>query len=63
MNLLKEVGACQSDDCSLTPLGHHLAALPVDVRIGKMLILAAIFGCLEQIVCIPHGAELVALFL
>ncbi|BFZ23488.1 hypothetical protein BsWGS_26527 [Bradybaena similaris] len=49
MTLLKEVGACQSDDCSLTPLGHHLAALPVDVRIGKMLILAAIFGCLEQI--------------
>ncbi|CAG5133906.1 unnamed protein product, partial [Candidula unifasciata] len=49
MNLLKEVGACQSDDCTLTPLGHHLAALPVDVRIGKMLILAAIFGCLEQI--------------
>jgi ATP-dependent RNA helicase DHX57 len=25
----------------LTALGHHLAALPVDVRIGKLLILGA----------------------
>lgn len=32
---------------SITPLGHHLANLPVDVRLGKMLIYASIFGCLE----------------
>lgn len=32
---------------SLTPLGFHLARLPVDARIGKMLVSAAIMGCLE----------------
>ena len=28
----------QKDEDRLTALGYHLAALPVDVRIGKMLI-------------------------
>uniref|UniRef100_A0A2C9JGM8 RNA helicase n=1 Tax=Biomphalaria glabrata TaxID=6526 RepID=A0A2C9JGM8_BIOGL len=50
MSLLKEVGACYVDESSLTPLGHHLAALPVNIRIGKMLLLGSIFGCLEPIV-------------
>ncbi|KAJ8969047.1 hypothetical protein NQ314_001947 [Rhamnusium bicolor] len=35
---LENVGALDKDD-NLTPLGHHLAALPVDVRIGKEKIL------------------------
>ena len=29
-------------DSSLTPLGYHLAQLPVDVRIGKLMILGAV---------------------
>jgi len=32
----------------LTPLGHHLAALPTDVRIGKFLLLGAIFGVTDE---------------
>ncbi|GFO08324.1 hypothetical protein PoB_003482900, partial [Plakobranchus ocellatus] len=52
LGLLREVGACLSDESTLTPLGHHLAALPVDVRIGKMLLLAAVFGCLHQVAVI-----------
>jgi len=32
----------------LTPLGHHLAALPTDCRIGKFLLLAAIFGVTDE---------------
>ncbi|XP_055863489.1 ATP-dependent RNA helicase dhx29-like isoform X1 [Biomphalaria glabrata] len=52
MSLLKEVGACYVDESSLTPLGHHLAALPVNIRIGKMLLLGSIFGCLEPIAII-----------
>ncbi|XP_062852222.1 putative ATP-dependent RNA helicase DHX57 [Trichomycterus rosablanca] len=32
---------------SLTPLGWHLACLPVDVRIGKLMLLGAIFRCLD----------------
>ena len=31
----------------LTPLGSHLAQLPVDVRIGKFILLGAIFGVVD----------------
>lgn len=50
MTLLHEVGACVIGDHTLTPLGHHLAALPVHVRIGKMMIFGALLGCLEPVV-------------
>ena len=33
----------------LTALGRHLATLPVDVRVGKMLIYAAMLGCLDPV--------------
>lgn len=52
VSLLRRIGACQPDGPTLTPLGHHLAALPVNVKIGKMLVFAAIFGCLEPIATI-----------
>ena len=32
----------------LTPLGYHLASLPVDVRIGKLLLYGAIFQCVDS---------------
>ncbi|XP_023013378.1 putative ATP-dependent RNA helicase DHX57 [Leptinotarsa decemlineata] len=43
---LKNVGALDKED-NLTALGHHLAALPVDVRIGKLILYGAIFGCVD----------------
>ncbi|XP_027490850.1 ATP-dependent RNA helicase DHX29 isoform X4 [Corapipo altera] len=49
MNLLRKIGACQLNKPKLTPLGQHLAALPVNVKIGKMLIFGAIFGCLDPV--------------
>uniref|UniRef100_A0A493U2C7 RNA helicase n=1 Tax=Anas platyrhynchos platyrhynchos TaxID=8840 RepID=A0A493U2C7_ANAPP len=49
MNLLRKIGACQLTEPKLTPLGQHLAALPVNVKIGKMLIFGAIFGCLDPV--------------
>ncbi|XP_051766444.1 ATP-dependent RNA helicase DHX29 [Ctenopharyngodon idella] len=52
VSLLRKISACQQDSHTLTPLGHHLAALPVNVKIGKMLIFGAIFGCLEPIATI-----------
>uniref|UniRef100_A0A3P8ND84 ATP-dependent RNA helicase DHX29 n=1 Tax=Astatotilapia calliptera TaxID=8154 RepID=A0A3P8ND84_ASTCA len=52
VNLLRKIGACHPDDHILTPLGHHLASLPVNVKIGKMLIYGAILGCLEPIAII-----------
>ncbi|KAL3515702.1 hypothetical protein ACH5RR_022604 [Cinchona calisaya] len=51
ISLLYEVGAIQGDE-ELTPLGYHLAKLPVDVLIGKMLIYGGIFGCLSPILSI-----------
>jgi len=39
----------EADSDRLTPLGFHLAALPVDVRIGKMLIFGAILGVTEPV--------------
>lgn len=51
MKLLYEVGALEMDE-ELTPLGHHLAKLPVDVLIGKMMIYGGIFGCLSPILSI-----------
>ena len=43
---LKNVGALYQDD-ALTPLGYHLAQLPVDVRIGKLMIYGCMFRCLD----------------
>ncbi|KEH32765.1 ATP-dependent RNA helicase [Medicago truncatula] len=51
MSLLYEVGALEGDE-ELTPLGHHLAKLPVDVLIGKMMLYGAIFGCLSPILSV-----------
>ena len=36
----------------LTALGHHLATLPVDARVGKMLLYAAILGCLDPVLTV-----------
>jgi len=43
---LQSVGALYPDH-ALTPLGYHLAQLPVDVRIGKLMLFGAIFRCLD----------------
>ncbi|XP_034047813.1 ATP-dependent RNA helicase DHX29 [Thalassophryne amazonica] len=52
VNLLRKIGACHPNSHLLTPLGHHLASLPVNVKIGKMLIYGAILGCLDSITTI-----------
>ncbi|KAF7666472.1 hypothetical protein LDENG_00106690 [Lucifuga dentata] len=52
VSLLRRIGACHLSSHLLTPLGHHLASLPVNVKIGKMLIYGAILGCLEPIATI-----------
>lgn len=43
---LQDLGALTPDEL-LTPLGYHLACLPVDVRIGKLMLFGAIFRCLD----------------
>ncbi|KAI9482586.1 P-loop containing nucleoside triphosphate hydrolase protein [Zychaea mexicana] len=36
----------------LTPLGKHMASIPADLRIGKMLLMGSIFSCLDSILTI-----------
>ncbi|KAL4238484.1 ATP-dependent RNA helicase [Mactra antiquata] len=43
---LTTLGALDNNG-ELTPLGYHLGTLPVDVRIGKLMLLGAIFRCLD----------------
>lgn len=43
---LQDLGALTEEE-RLTPLGYHLACLPVDVRIGKLMLFGAIFRCLD----------------
>lgn len=51
LELLHELGALDDAEC-LTPLGFHLAQLPTDPRTGKLILLGAIFGCLEPMLAI-----------
>ncbi|CAI5717797.1 unnamed protein product [Hyaloperonospora brassicae] len=44
---LFEIGALNREDEALTELGAHLARLPVDVKVGKLLLLGAIFGVFD----------------
>ncbi|XP_043913365.1 putative ATP-dependent RNA helicase DHX57 isoform X2 [Protopterus annectens] len=44
---LQDLGALSPEE-KLTPLGYHLASLPVDVRIGKLMLFGAIFRCLDS---------------
>lgn len=44
---LQDVGAFDNDD-NLTALGEILATLPVDVRIGKLMLFGAIFQVIER---------------
>ena len=39
-------------DLPLTALGYHLAKLPVDVRLGKMLIMGSLLECLDPVLTI-----------
>ena len=52
---LRLLGAIEEEGgtaARLTALGMHLAMVPVDLRLGKMLILAAIFKCLDPILTV-----------
>ncbi|WVN86613.1 uncharacterized protein L203_101781 [Cryptococcus depauperatus CBS 7841] len=46
---LIDLGAVEGQDhkSRLTALGRHMSAIPVDLRLAKMLVLGAIFKCLD----------------
>ncbi|TPX69116.1 hypothetical protein SpCBS45565_g02690 [Spizellomyces sp. 'palustris'] len=54
---LRTLGAINADE-NLTTLGHVLSKMPVDPWIGKMVIEAAMLGCLDPILTIAGGMEI-----
>ncbi|CAN0877048.1 DExH-box ATP-dependent RNA helicase DExH5, mitochondrial [Linum grandiflorum] len=51
---LKVIGALDKNE-DLTVLGQYLTRLPVEPKLGKMLVLGAIFNCLDPISTIVAG--------
>ncbi|XP_070169904.1 ATP-dependent DNA/RNA helicase DHX36-like [Polyergus mexicanus] len=51
LDLLRTLNALDKEE-HLTPLGYHLAHLPLDPRTGKMILWAALFSCVEPIFAI-----------
>lgn len=62
---LQNLGAFDMQE-ALTPLGKHLSLLPVDVRIGKLILFGAIFQCLDSVLtiaaCLSHKSPFVSPF-
>ncbi|CAO3662941.1 unnamed protein product [Rhizopus stolonifer] len=54
---LRQVEAIDKED-QLTALGKHMANIPADLRISKMLIFGAVFGCLDPILTIASTMSL-----
>ncbi|KAH8261901.1 hypothetical protein KR038_004474 [Drosophila bunnanda] len=48
VTLLKRIEALDSAG-TLTPLGMHLAKLPIDPQMGKMILMSALFSCLDPV--------------
>ncbi|KAG1825662.1 P-loop containing nucleoside triphosphate hydrolase protein [Suillus subaureus] len=61
-NVLEELGAIDADG-HLTALGRHISMLPVDLRLGKMLVLGTIFQCLDPILTVVACLSSKPLFL
>ncbi|GAV67332.1 dsrm domain-containing protein/DEAD domain-containing protein/Helicase_C domain-containing protein/HA2 domain-containing protein/OB_NTP_bind domain-containing protein [Cephalotus follicularis] len=51
---LKIIGALDENE-NLTVLGRNLSVLPVEPKLGKMLILGAIFNCLDPVMTVVAG--------
>lgn len=54
VDFLKMIGALDENE-NLTHLGGYLSMLPVDPKLGKMLIMGAIFRCFDPILTIVAG--------
>ncbi|KAL8150586.1 hypothetical protein V2J09_020394 [Rumex salicifolius] len=54
IDYLKTIGALDENE-NLTVLGQNLSMLPVEPKLGKMLIMGAIFKCLDPIMTVVAG--------
>ncbi|XP_067002715.2 ATP-dependent DNA/RNA helicase DHX36 isoform X2 [Anabrus simplex] len=48
LKLLRGMNALDDDE-NLTPLGYHLAQLPLDPQTGKMILMASMFSCVDPV--------------
>ena len=62
LELLGKIGVLDSME-QLTPLGFHIARIPTDCRIAKVMIFGAIFGCLQPALNIAAVLSLKSPFL
>ncbi|KAJ8553471.1 hypothetical protein K7X08_024149 [Anisodus acutangulus] len=51
---LKTIGALDENE-NLTVLGHKLSMLPVEPKLGKMIILGVVFNCLDPVLTVVAG--------
>ncbi|MEW2506928.1 MULTISPECIES: ATP-dependent RNA helicase HrpA [unclassified Amycolatopsis] len=59
VQLLQELGAFEVDDASkLTDIGRKLAQLPVDPRMGRMVLEAARNGCVREVMIIAAALSI-----
>ena len=58
VNLLHELGALDPDGRRLTPLGKRLARLPVDPRLGRMVLEAGRLGCAAEVIVIAAALSI-----
>ena len=62
VQLLEELGALKQDEEDpkkrLTPTGRTLAALPIDPRLGRMVLEASRLGCTEEVVVIAAALSI-----
>lgn len=61
---LIDLGAVEGEEGSsrLTALGRHMSMIPVDLRLAKMLVLGAVFKCLDpseypKLLLAEHGSQ------
>ncbi|KAL2644845.1 hypothetical protein R1flu_012432 [Riccia fluitans] len=63
VDTLRQVGALDENE-NLTSLGYHLASLPVDCRVGKMMLFGAVLGCLSPVLtvaaCLSHKSPFIS---
>ncbi|GMH39242.1 hypothetical protein BSKO_07140 [Bryopsis sp. KO-2023] len=51
LSLLRSIGAMDAQE-NMTPLGRHLAQIPVTPCVGKMILMGAMFGALDPLLTI-----------
>ncbi|KAG6471355.1 hypothetical protein ZIOFF_068796 [Zingiber officinale] len=54
IEFLKKIGGLDEQE-NLTNLGQYLSMLPVDPKLGKMLIMGAIFRCVDPVLTVVAG--------